>query len=823
MNKRLAFATLLLLGCITFSNSVAQRKKKLATPANTSAIALKTNGMKKYKGFFNFYYHEKEDKILLEIDKFDQEFLYVNSLAAGVGSNDIGLDRNQLGNERVVKFDRRGPKILLVQPNYRYRALSSNADERKAVEDAFAKSVLWGFKLITEENGKVLVDATDFLMQDAHNVIGRLKSSRQGSYALDKSRSAFYLQRTKNFPENSEFETTLTFKGSPAGRYIRSVTPTTTSFTVRQHHSFVQLPDDGYTPRKFDPRAGYFATMYMDYATPISEDIEKRFITRHRLKKKNPSAAVSEAVEPIVYYLDRGTPEPIRSALLDGARWWNQAFEAAGYKDAFQVKILPEDADPMDVRYNVINWVHRSTRGWSYGTSVTDPRTGEIIKGHVLLGSLRVRQDFLIAEGLLAPYESGTEVPKEMQEMALARLRQLSAHEVGHTIGLSHSYSSSAEGRASVMDYPHPAVGIKDGKIDLSKAYDNKIGAWDMVSVAYGYQDFPKGANEDAELETILQNALNEGLTFISDQDARPQSGAHPYAHLWDNGKHASDELMHVLEVRKIAVKNFGERNIRKGVPYAKLEEVLVPIYFFHRYQTEAAVKLIGGLDYRYALRGDGQFTTQLIDKIRQMKAMDALMATLSPEHLVLPEEVIRMIPPRPMGYSRSREIINIRTGLTFDPLGAAESAANMTLSLLLNPARAQRLVEHAARTSEVPDFTEILDKLISGTLRSRMGTGYEAEVQRTVNALVVENMIKLSANENSSHQVKAIVNFQLNNLLDWLKAKLSTNRDARAHYEYLELMIQRYFDRPEEFKFSDPLRPPAGSPIGMGYMCGDY
>ncbi len=819
MNKSHLSLIFLFIGCYVFSNSTAQSDKKKGR--SVSAMASKTDGMQKFEGFFTFYYDKKGDKIFLEIDKFNEEFLYVNSLAAGVGSNDIGLDRNQLGNERVVKFERRGPKILLIQPNYTYRALSQSLDERKAVQDAFAKSVLWGFKLVTEEKGVVLVDATDFFMQDAHDVRGRLRNTKQGKYSIDKSRSAFYLDRTKNFPKNSEFEVTLTFTGSPEGGYIRSVTPTNTSVTVRQHHSFVELPDDDYEPRKFDPRAGFYSAMYYDYATPINENIEKRFITRHRLKKKDPSAAMSEAVEPIVYYLDRGTPEPIRSALLDGARWWNQAFEAAGYKDAFQVKILPEDADPMDVRYNVINWVHRSTRGWSYGTSVTDPRTGEIIKGHVLLGSLRVRQDFLLAEGLLAPYENGTEVPKEMEEMALARLRQLSAHEVGHTIGLAHSYASSTEGRASVMDYPHPLVEIKEGKIDLSNAYDDKIGAWDKVSVVYGYQDFPEGANEDEELEKVIQNSLKSGLTFLSDQDARPQGGAHPYAHLWDNGRNASEELMHVLKVRKMALENFGEKNIRSGEPYASLEEVLVPMYFFHRYQTEAAVKLVGGLNYRYALRGDGQPITEFVPKEEQMKALEALFATLSPEYLALPEKVIQMIPPRPIGYSRSRETINIRTGLTFDPLGAAESAANMTLGLLLNPARAQRLIEYSSRNSAQPGFNEVLNKLISETVKKKIEQGYSGEIQRTVNYLVVQNLIKLAADTGSGHQVKALAHHHLKELQEWANNRSVTDVKLEAHYEELSYMITQYLRDPNEFEVVKPLSPPAGSPIGMDLGCG--
>ena len=795
--------TLILISSLGFS------QKKKTTPTQQPTI--------KYEGFFNFDYDDKQGKITLEVSRLNHEFLYVNALVTGLGSNDIGLDRGQLGNERVVKFIKAGNKLLLVQPNQWYRAISDNPDEVRAVEEAFSQSVIWGFVIESETNGVYTVDFTEFLMQDAHNVTGRLSRTKQGSYKLDKSRSALYMPRTKNFPKNSEFEAMLTFVGTPKGNYIRSVAPTAGSVTVRQHHSFIELPDNTYEPRAFDPRAGFFSMSYFDYATPISEPIEKRFITRHRLIKKDPKAESSEAVEPIIYYLDRGAPEPIRSALMDGAKWWNQAFEAAGYKNAFQVKLLPEGADPLDVRYNVIQWVHRSTRGWSYGSSVVDPRTGEIIKGHVSLGSLRVRQDFLIAEGLLAPYENGTEVPAEMEKMALSRLRQLAAHEVGHTIGLAHSYTSSTEGRASVMDYPHPLAEIVDGKISLSNAYDDKIGPWDKVSIAYGYQDYPEEINEKEKLDEIIQNSLKNGLTFLSDQDARPKGGAHPSAHLWDGGAKAYEELTRVMEVRKVALANFGENNIRKDVPYAYLEEVLVPVYFFHRYQLEAAVKYVGGLNYRYALRGDGQLITEMVSSEEQTKALHSIINTLQPEALVLPEELLSIIPPRPIGYDRSRELPNIRTTLTVDPISMAEAVAKMTMDLLFHPSRANRLLEYNARNSQLPGLEKVIDELTTNLWKAPRKTGYSKEVQHVVETAMLSTLFELAISDNSANQVKAITVLKLEELQKWLMANEAKDR---AHFNWSNDQIELFKKRPSSFKVKETIALPAGSPIGTTMSC---
>lgn len=814
MKRLSAFGLALLCVCfITATQLQAQDK--------TPTISEKTKGLEKHEGYFTYYWDEANGKVWLEIEKLDTEFLYVNSLAAGVGSNDIGLDRNQLGDSRVVYFDRRGPKVLMVQPNYSFRAITENRQEKQSVGDAFASSVLWGFKVAAEEKGKVLVDMTDFLLRDAHGVADRLKGMNQGNYRLDESRSALYKEGTMSFPQNTEFEATLTFTGDASGRYIRSVTPSSDAVTVRQHHSLVELPDEGYEPRVFDTRSGYFGISYQDYSTPIGESLTKRFITRHRLEKKNPGAAMSEPVEPIIYYLDPGTPEPVRSALLDGARWWNQAFEAAGYENAFQVKMLPEEAHPLDVRYNVINWVHRSTRGWSYGSSVVDPRTGEIIKGHVLLGSLRVRQDYLIAEGLLSPYEDGEPSNDPMLEMALARIRQLSAHEVGHTIGLAHNFAASTNNRASVMDYPAPKVNISDdGSLDLSEAYDTGIGEWDKVTVAYGYQDFPEGADVKQELDDILNEAFKDGLLYISDSDARPEGGAHPKAHLWDNGTDAVDQLNHIMNVREIALENFGEAVIPMGQPMATLEDALVPIYLFHRYQIEGTVKLIGGMDYSYNLRGDMQPGPEPIAAKKQRAALDAMLGTISVNALRMPENIIDIIPPRPIGYYGSRELFNSHTDPAFDPLGAAETASHATTSLLFNSNRAARLVDFEARNSSNLSLAEMIDKIIQNTWEAEPLEGYDGAIQRAVNFVTLYNMIQLAANDDASGQVRAITNEKLIELYDFLNnaEKATDSEQWLAAYNYGAKLIDGFMENPERIKeMTPPLSPPPGSPIGSG------
>ena len=770
-----------------------------------------------YTGFFNFNYHSQKDQLFLSVDKLDQEFLYVNSLSQGIGSNDIGLDRGQLGNERIVYFTKTGNKLLLVQPNLKYRSTSDNPLEQRSIKEAFAKSVLYSFPIEERINGSYIINLTSFLLEDAHGVSKRLKQRKQGTFKIDKGRSAVYLDRTKAFPLNIEFDMLLTFTGSDPGNLLRSVTPTPNAITVNQHHSFVALPDSDYETRKFDPRSGVNALSFYDYSTPVNESTQKQYIYRHRLEKKDPSAEISEAIEPIIYFLDNGTPEPVRSALIEGGSWWNQAFESIGYKDAFQVKILPDDADPLDVRYNVIQWVHRSTRGWSYGSSVADPRTGEIIKGHVSLGSLRIRQDFMIALGLTeAPFDPTNNKEYAALELALARIRQLSAHEIGHTLGFAHNFAASAKSRTSVMDYPHPYLTLENDKINYSKAYEKGIGSWDKVSVGYAYSDFPDYIDESKELNLLLENSLREGHLFISDSDARPIGGAHPKAHLWDNGSSATDELNVLMQIRSKALNQLSLNHIKEGAPYSDLEDLFVPMYLLHRYQVEAVVKTIGGVDYNYAVKGPIPSSVKVVSPIQQRNALLEYLNTLNPKALKIPSHLNKLLHPRSFSNPRTRENFLSQTGVTFDYLGIATSLSDALIGMLLHPERANRLVMQFGFDKNQLSLKETLNILVNNHFKKTPRDTHENQLNEIVKGSILKHLMQLGQNSLASNITKATIYDQLETLDRWLAEHSEANFS-----NFYRMEIQNYFDNPSGFNLTSSKRLPDGSPIGS-FSC-DY
>lgn len=791
--------------------------------SGNAGVADKLASFDRQAGLVDIYWDDGGGRLFLGIKELDQEMLYQSSLARGVGSNDLGFDRGQLGSTKVVKFQRIGPKVLLVEQNLGFRALSDNVDEIRAVRESFSPSVIWGFELAAERDGAVVVDATDFLLRDSHGIAAQLadEAAPEGTFAVDAGRSAVFMPRSKAFPDNSELEATVTFVGEATGDILPTVVADTGSFTVNLHHSFIRLPDDNYEPLPYEPRAGIIGLGfgddgYLDYASEIGEPLVVAYGRRHRLEKKDPAADISEAVEPIVYYVDRGAPEPVRSALVEGASWWNEAFEAAGYRDAFQVELMPEDADPMDVRYNVIQWVHRSTRGWSYGSSIVDPRSGEILKGHVSLGSLRVRQDYMIAEGLLAPY-AGEEAPDAMLEMSLARIRQLSAHEVGHTIGMEHNFAASTQGRTSVMDYPFPMVRLgEDGNPDLSDAYDVGMGDWDLRTVLYAYQDYPDDVDADAARAKVMADTIASGLRYVSDADSRAVGTAHPDGNLWDNGADALVELNNLLQVRARALAQFSERNIRSGRPLATLEEVLVPIYLLHRYQLQAVGKLIGGERFNYALRGDGQRASDPVAADRQRAAIDALVAALNPGLLRLPEDLLDRIPARPPGHGLTRETFARSTGKTFDPLAPARSAVSLTLDVLLDAKRASRMIAGHARQPDLPGFDESVSSLMASTWYAGRQEGIAAEIQRATASQVLVRLMLLANDAEAAAQVRAIALDAINGLESWLVARavLENDADWRAHYGLARFQIERMRQDPASLQRLRKVTAPPGSPI---------
>ncbi|MEA2601266.1 MAG: hypothetical protein QOF89_2258 [Acidobacteriota bacterium] len=824
-----SFAAAVLLLAALSLQAQEGREGKADASAPLPAVAKLTANLDKREGLLNFYVDRQKGKVWLEVPPAKgpggevASYLYQEGLVSGLGSNPVGLDRGQIGDTRILTLRRVGGRLLAELPNLKFRALTEDPAERQAVRESFATSILWGGEIAAlDPDGRALVDFTSFLVRDAHGIAARMKQAGQGNWTLDDKRSAVDLEDCLAFPENLEFEVLLTYQSNEPGPLVRETVPSAGSVTLVQHHSLVRLPDDGYKPRRLDPRAGFFGVEFMNYAAPLSEPVETRWISRHRLEKVDPTAARSRVKKPIVYYVDNAAPEPVRSALIAGVSWWKEAFDKAGFIDAFEVKVLPKDAHPLDVRYNVVQWVHRSTRGWSYGGGVIDPRTGEILKGHVTLGSLRVRQDRLIFEGLAGVEKTGTGAPDDPVQLALARIRQLGAHEVGHSLGLAHNFAASTYGRASVMDYPAPLVGIgPDGRLDFSKVYGVGVGAWDVQAIRYGYSQFPPGTDEAQALSAIVREGMSRGLVFLTDQDARPEGSASPLAHLWDNGAEATEGLRQALAVRRIALSHFGEHNIAAGQPLSLLQEVLVPVYFHHRYELEAASKVVGGLQYTYALRGDGQPASKPVDGDAQRKALATVLEVLSPATLDLPEAVIALMLPRPAEYQDNAEMFTGLTDPTFDPLAAAATASDMAVRLLLRPERTARLVDFHRRDPALPGLEEVLKGLEDKAFGGAPPKGPRlAEIRRSVQWVVVRRLIGLASDPQAAPGVRSRVEGELRSIVYKLGRRPAAGPGDAAEASqraFLVGEINRYLDRRQDDapKRPEPPPPPPGQPIG--------
>ena len=841
--------TLLPATLVTLATAVAALAAPLPVLAqDLPTIEDHTEGTTAMEGFFNLYWDDDTGSLYWEIADLDSEFLYQISMGSGLGSNPVGIDRGQLRGTHVFEARRIGPRVLLVEPNYEFRAISDNASEVQAVRDAFAPSVHWGFDIVARTGERVLVDATDFFMRDARGVVNQIAQRGQGQFQLDASRSAIYLPNTTSFPENTEVEAMLTFTSDRPGNLVNGVAATGSSFTVRQHHSFIQLPGPGYQPRVADPRVGVNGPTVRDYASPIDEDMRIRWVARHRLEKADPDAERSEAVEPIVYYVDPGTPEPVRSALIEGASWWNDAYEAAGFIDAFRVEVLPEGVDAQDIRYNMIHWTHRRTRGYSYGNTVIDPRTGEIVRGVVNLGSLRLRQDYMHGQGMVAPFPGGItsddgggyfDVPvpggsayyeacmlasapdfeylaqvagnSDAVEMALARVRQLSAHEVGHTLGFPHNYLSSTYGRESVMDYPAPLATIDDnGNIDLSDAYVQRIGEYDKLSVNWLYRQFPEGTDEAAALAAIATQGVADGLIYMGHNNNNFIGAAHPGASVWDNGANLVDHLKLEIEVREIGLERFGTDVIRTGEPMSTLEYVLLPLYMHHRFQLRSAAQTLGGADYRYALKGDGQTPLAILPGEEQRDALETILSTLTVDFLTLPEDIVSMIPP-PAYRHNEGEAFPGYTGLVFDPVGAAEAAADFAVGEILHPNRMARLLVFGSM-GDYPGLEEVTDRVIEHTWGADAAPdAYRQRVLHAIQRSVADRMMQQASQDGNAAEVRAV----LSDRLERLAADLEGMSAPSPHQRLVAADIRRWQQRIENTVPGGALVMPAGDPIG--------
>lgn len=810
--SRAAIAAVLLLSTATPVLAAA----KASPPASENALS----GTTKLDGLLPVHIDKAKGRILLSLPPADADgvsgrYIYVVVLKTGMGSAPVGLDRAALGDTQILAFRRIGKKVIAEYENPKFTAVGAPAAEQTAAREAFAVSTVWAGDVVSETpDGRVLIDISSFLTRDVIGAADALKQAGEAGYKQVADLSIADPSAVKVFPENAEFEARQTFASDTPGPESRNIAPDPKLITVIVRHSLVKLPEPGFAPRAFDPRTGTWGVIGLDYAVPLGDDIVGRWARRFRLEKTDPTAAVSTVKKPIVFYVDRAAPEPIRSALVDGARWWAAAFEAAGFKDAYRVEVLPEGVDPLDIRYSMINWIDRATRGWSMGQSVSDPRTGEILKGSVLLGALRVRQDMMIFEGLVGADENGKGGANDPIQVSLARLRQLSAHEVGHSLGFAHNFAASTQDRASVMDYPAPRVKLTKGKIDLSDAYGVGIGAWDRFTVDWLYGDVPAGL---AGKQALNAKAAANPLRYITDTDARGAASGQPWGALWDDGDDSIAELKRMIAVRRVAIDQFGLNALKAGETVETLKRKYVPIYLLHRYQVEATVKQVGGVAFSYAVKGDAGQVAPVVAAGQQRAALAALMATLSPAELDTPEKLIPLLSGGQSGEPDRQHVIEVFGGMggpVFDPLVAADVAAGVTLDTLLSSERLSRLVDQQRRDPAQLGVGELTDTILATVFAP--ASGRQAEIARRVRWRAVLELAAAAREVKRSPQAASVIDLKLGELATRLKAAPGADASDRA----LNLRIAALLRDDDALTrvLGDPkLKPetPPGMPIG--------